>query len=189
MKTPPPDPWLTFGPDVLAGLISAVAAGIIVGVIFLFAQRISEARTRQEIKVEAAYEKLLEIASRLVLIDFGKYDETKMLSELHHRMMILSELVGKKMPEFGLWFEAERQSSLSAATGAAKAWEALEALPEQVSDEQLLEAKKPFLTFLRNFVNNVRYWRTGKLSPADMKKQADLIEANLRKEGRWMGPS
>jgi hypothetical protein len=185
MKTAAPDPGLTFGPDVLAGLISAVAAGVIVGVIFLFAQRISDGRTRQEIKVSAAYENLLEIASRLVLIDFGKYDETKMLSELRHRMMILSELVDKKTPEFALWFEAERQRSLSTAMDAAMAWEALVALPRQVSDDELLEAKKPFLTFLRDFINNVRYWRTGKLSPADMKKQADLIEAELRKNGRW----
>jgi hypothetical protein len=183
VNTSPPDAWLTFGPDVLAGLISAVTAGIVVGVILLFAQRISDARTRQGIRVAAAYDSLLEIASRLVLIDFSKPEETKMISELIHRMVILSELVDKKTPEFALWFEAERQRCLSKAKDAALA---VEALPVTASNDELLEAKKPFLTWVRDFASNVRYWRTGKLVGVDMKKQADLIEADLRNQGSWV---
>lgn len=177
-----PNPWEAFGPDVLAGLISALASGLFIGGVFFVLQWFSDRRSITGAHISAAYDNLLDITSRLMTLDLNKRDDAAMLGELRLRMTYLAELVDKKTPEFAMWLEAERQLSLATVLESS---DLVGELAEGASVDEHLDARGPFLKWLQRFTNNIRYWRTGKMTPADMEKQAGLIEADLRKKGKW----
>ncbi|MCU1414046.1 MAG: hypothetical protein JWN80_1386 [Microbacteriaceae bacterium] len=180
--TPSPTPWLTFGPDVLAGVISGVVTGLAVGVVFFLLQRRAEARASRTIAVTAGYENLLEILSRLLSLDFSTAGDAKMLGVLRHRMTLFVELTDKDYPDLPLWFDAERQRSIARAMTAN---DQVGQLSADATPEDNLHAAAPFLLWVRDFTSNVRYWRTGKLTNANIKAQTEMIEAELRKSGQW----
>lgn len=191
--TPPPAPsapsdpaWVTFGPDVLAGIISALTAGLIVGIVFFLLQRWSERRTAREHAISAAYDGLLESLGRVIMIDPRKTEDLKILTEMAHRMLVLSELVDMQTPEFAIWMEAERRR---AGVRVSQALERLTKLGRAASADEQLEARRPFLEWARDFTNDVRRWRMGKVTGADMRKLATEIESTMREAGEWFEPT
>ena len=181
----PPDPWLTFGPDVLAGVISGLFTGLAVGLILLITQKRTERRAETNRATTDAYVSVLEVLSRMISLDFGAAGESKMLGEFRHRLTVLTELTDGNTPQIAFWFEAERQLSLHRALQSA---ELTKALPVNASEDEQLEARIPFGRWIAEFTTNLRFWRTGKLTDAQMGKQATVIEASLREKGAWTEP-
>jgi hypothetical protein len=173
--------WSTFLPDLIVGFITAA----VVGAILAAAQHHFESRRRYDEQVSAAYDRLLESVATLRQVRFNEAIDPLLLNTVSTRLIQLAELADREWPVMPIWFEAERQLALHQAVKAAQATEALVKAGNQYTADNLLSAGEPFYRWTADFGDNIRYWRTGKLTSAEMKEQSEQIEALLRKAGSW----
>jgi hypothetical protein len=169
--------WATFVPDLIIGVVGAGAIGLL-----LFAlQQSSDQRRAIETDVSAAYLRVLDALSPLRVSTFRDGD-ADLLVTLNTRLLQLYESVLPDAPAMGVWFEAERQMGLYHAL---KCNDAVHALPKDAVAEARLTAAEPFLRWVAELSHNIRFWRTGNMTVANMTEQAQGIERILRDAGVW----
>jgi hypothetical protein len=169
--------WDTFVPDLINGVIGAGAIAAVIA----WLQHLTEVRRSHAEKVTAAYENLMDAVTPLRQLDMRVAGEAKHFSVLNTRMIQLVECVGQDEESMAEWFEAERQLGLNRAL---TCFEALDAAGAVTPDEHL-KILDPFMRWTAEFGNNVRFWRTGRLTAAEMSSQAAAIEKELRAVGAW----
>jgi hypothetical protein len=170
-----PGTWATFWPDLIIGLIGAGAIAALIA----WVQYQSDVRRARADQITRAYENLLDVLTPLKHIDFGHYVDSPQLGMVATRMINLVELVDDKEPDFPRWFEAERQLMLS------KALAASELITPTMDYAQRSEAAEPFYQWGTEFTSRVRWWRSGRMTTAQMVDTANTVETALRKAGRW----
>jgi hypothetical protein len=184
MPTKDADPWFTFWPDLVAGLIAGAATGLVVGIVLLVAQLIFSNRANQSADIRAAYLGLIEAVGALTTMTFE--GDAHLLGTLAYRMTVLAELVDEKEPTFPLWMEAERQIAISRAADANAALAAASRNRAPGIDEQF-NARVPFLEWAQALQSNIRYWRQGKMTAADMQQLEAAARSEVERKGRWNG--
>lgn len=179
--------WDTFIPDVIVGV---VGAGAIAGLIS-FVTWTAQVRHERDAEISVAYDALIEAVGGLRganLLSPRGQAAGDAIRRMNMRMVVLSELLDEQTPEIAVWFEAERQRCLHQALEAAKAVDALQKDDLLHDANDILDASRPLYEWTAEFINNVRFWRTGKLSTAQIKGEAEAIESRLREVGAWHEP-
>jgi hypothetical protein len=167
--------WGTFVPDLIIGVVGAAAIG---GILFLAERRSESVRGRAE-KVSATYDLLLEALSDLREVNSSQID-MKSFRRVWTRALQLYELVDDD--QMGAWLEAERQLSLY---WMKKTMDLVDALPAKPDAEDVFDAFSPYLKWSSEFGSNIRYWRTGKMTHAEMAEQSSEIQKLLTPSGQW----
>ncbi|MCS5732717.1 hypothetical protein [Herbiconiux daphne] len=169
--------WSTFVPDLITGVVGAGAIASLIA----WVQHSSDVRRARSDRVTAAYERLLEAIAELRKTDLSPSNEISALNTLGTRMIQFTEVVSTRDDELSGWLEAERQLGLFYAQQGTNSLQAA----GQVSVDTHLDLIAPYLRWTAELGNNVRFWRTGKLSAAEMSEQAKKIESKLRRENAW----
>lgn len=171
--------WDTFIPDLIVGVISAAVIGF---VIFAMQHRSDNQRVR-EAEVSACYSRLLDALTPLRIFN-PMTDDAVTVSVVRTRMLQLYEAVDQDGSNlvFANWLEAEGQLCLHRAM---ESMNAIEALPNRDDRNAVFEAIAPFGQWVAEFSNNIRFWRSGKMTQKQMVEQATIIESGLRDAGVW----
>lgn len=171
--------WATFVPDLIIGVVGAA----VIGLVLMAIQQSTERRRSRAADVTAAYNRLLDALTPLRTLDVATGDPTH-VSVMRTRLLQLFETVdeGDSRTTFGEWINSEGQMCLFRAL---RALEALRALPDRSDGDAILDASAPFHQWVGEFSHNIRFWRTGKMDAATMRKQAQAIESMLRTEKFW----
>lgn len=169
--------WETFIPDLITGVVGAGAISATIA----WAQYASDIRRARNDRITFAYERLFESASALRSVEFPKTNIGTVMADLGTRMIQLTEVVVPRRTELEKWFEAERQLGIYYIR---TSMEALD-VAGPVSEERKYEIVSPYLKWTSEFGHNLRGWRNGTISLADMRDQANRIESILRGQNAW----
>ncbi len=174
--------WDSFVPDIIVGVIGA---GSIAALIAWIQWSVERRRSRDE-EVTSAYRALLDATSELRGIDWeARHGAGTRVRFFSSRMLTLSELMDSKEPWLALWFDAQRQLMLFHAGKVAEAMKVILGDDIDHGVDDVLEAQAPLDKWTAEFTHNLRFWRTGKASRAQMERDTKKIEAGLREQGAW----
>lgn len=171
--------WNTFIPDLIVGVISAA----VIGLVLFGMQHTSDNQRIREAEISACYSRLLDALTPLRIFN-PMTDDAVTVSVVRTRMLQLYEAVdvdGSSLV-FANWMEAEGQLCLHRAI---ESMNAVEALPNRNDRQAVFEANAPFGQWVAEFSNNIRFWRSGKMTQEQMVEQATIIENGLRDAGVW----
>jgi hypothetical protein len=167
----------TFIPDLIIGVVGAGLIAFIVAV----AQERSESSRGKADRTTAAYENLYSAIAPLRIADFEGDGPGEELSTVITRMITFVDVVDDGHLEE--WLEAERQLGLIRGSRADEETRRLKAQDGGATRDALFEARAPFNQWAALLGDNLRYWRTGKMTPDEMRGQIERIRALVEQLG------